>query len=124
MNSNVRDCLVIDFESLITALELPDENDRHVLAAAVRCGADVIVTFNLKDFPAERLALYRIEALHPDEFLKYQLDLTPNIVCTAAKRHRASLKRIPKTVNKYLETLEAQGLVQTVSELRKFAELI
>ncbi len=124
MNSNVRDCLVTDFESLITALELPDENDRHVLAAAVRCGADVIVTFNLKDFPAERLALYRIEALHPDEFLKYQLDLTPNIVCTAAKRHRASLKRIPKTVNEYLETLEAQGLVQTVSELRKFAELI
>lgn len=85
---------------------------------------DVIVTFNLKDFPAERLATYGIDPLHPDEFLKYQLDLAPNVVCTAAKRHRASLKRSPKTVDEYLETLEAQGLVQTVSELRKFAELI
>jgi hypothetical protein len=43
---------------------------------------------------------------------------------TAAKRHRASLKKYPKTVIEYLETLESLGLVQTVAELRKFSELI
>jgi predicted nucleic acid-binding protein len=46
MDANVRDALVTDFESLIPSLNLPDKDDRHVLAAAIRCSADVIVTFN------------------------------------------------------------------------------
>jgi predicted nucleic acid-binding protein len=124
MDAHVRDCLVTGFEDLIPAINLPDANDRHVLAAAIRAGADVIVTFNQKHFPAASLQPYGIETLYPDEFLKYQLDLAPNIICTAAKRHRASLKNKPKTVTEYLETLNAQGLAQTVAELRKFAELI
>jgi hypothetical protein len=124
MNSHVRDCLVTGYESLIEAVTLPDPDDRHVLAAAIRAGADLILTFNLKDFPEEALRPYGIESQHPDDFLMLQLDLAPNIVCAAAKRHRASLKNPPKDVEGYLVTLEAQGLVQTVSGLSKFAELI
>ncbi len=124
MDAHVRDCLVTGYETLIDAVTLPDPDDRHVLAAAIRAGADVIVTFNLKDFAEEALAPYGIEAQHPDEFLTFQLDLAPNIVCAAAKRHRASLKKPPKTVEEYLATLEAQGLAQIVSGLRRFAELI
>lgn len=124
MNAHVRDCLVTGYETLIPALSLPDPEDRHVLAAAIRAGADLIVTFNLKDFPSDSLAHYGIEAQHPDEFLKNQLDLAANIVCAAAKRHRASLRKPPKNAEEYLTTLEAQGLAQTVSGLRKFAELI
>jgi hypothetical protein len=76
----------------------------------------------LRDRPD--LKPYGIEAQHPDDFLTFQLDLAPNIICAAAKRHRASLKNPPKDVGEYLATLEAQGLTQTVSSLRKFAELI
>ena len=124
MNAHVRDCLVTGYESLIPALTLPDPDDRHVLAAAIRAGADLIVTFNLKDFPAGALAPYGIKARHPDEFLQLQLDLAVNIVCAAAKRHRASLRNPPKDVDAYLATLEAQGLAQTVAALRRFGELI
>lgn len=124
MNAHVRDCLVTGYEPLIDAITLPDPDDRHVLAAAIRAGADLIVTFNLKDFPEEALKPYGIEAQHPDDFLIFQLDLAPNIVCAAAKRHRASLKNPPKDVEEYLLTLGAQGLAQTVSGLRQFAELI
>jgi predicted nucleic acid-binding protein len=124
MNANVRDCLVTGYEPLIDAVMLPDPNDRHVLAAAIRAGADLIVTFNLKDFPEKDLKPYGIEAQHPDDFLMFQLDLAPNIVCSAAKRHRASLKNPPMNVDEYLANLESQGLVQTVSSLRNFAELI
>jgi predicted nucleic acid-binding protein len=44
MNAAVRDCLVTGYEPLIGAVELPDPDDRHVLAAAIRARAQVIVT--------------------------------------------------------------------------------
>jgi len=65
MNAHVRDCLVADYEDLIPLLTLPDADDRHVLAAAIRSNADVIVTFNLGDFPPEALTKWGIEAQHP-----------------------------------------------------------
>ncbi len=124
MNAHVRDCLVTGYEDLIEALTLPDPNDRHVLAAAIRSGADVIVTANLADFPADVLEKYGIEAQHPDEFIMHQLDFAPNLVCSAAKKQRESLKKPALTVEQYLESLERQGLAQTVAALRPFAELI
>ena len=62
MNSHARDCLVTGYERLINAVTLPDPDDRHVLAAAIRAGADIIVTFNLNDFPEKYLMPYGIEA--------------------------------------------------------------
>jgi predicted nucleic acid-binding protein len=124
MNANVRDCLVTDYEDLIPVLTLPDNDDCHVLAAAIRSGADVIVTYNLADFPPKTLAKWGITPQHPDEFIFHLIDLAAPLVCFAAKRHRESLKNPPKTVDEYLGTLERQGLAQTVSELRRFADLI
>jgi hypothetical protein len=124
MNARVRDCLVTGYQSLISAITLPDPKDRHVLAASIKSGADMIVTYNLKDFPEECLAPYGIEAAHPDDFVNYQLDFAPNIVCAAAKRHRESLKKPQKSVADYLESLERQGLTQTVSGLKQYAALI
>lgn len=124
MNANVRGCLVTGYESLIEAVTLPDPEDRHVLAAAIRSGADVIVTFNLRDFPDDILQPLGLEAQHPDDFLSFQLDLAPGIVCTALKRIRARLKNPPRTSADYLDTLEQQGLPQFVSNLRAFEELL
>lgn len=124
MNGHVRDCLVTGYEDLIETLELPDPDDRHVLAAAIRAGADVIVTTNLADFPGEVLARYAIEAQHPDEFIMHLLDLAPDLVCSAAKKQRESLKRPPMTVEQYLASLERHGLARTVAALRQFADAI
>ena len=110
MNAYVRDALVDGHQSLIPALELPDPDDRHVLAAAIKCGADLIITFNLDDFPDHALASYGLGACHPDPFLVDQLNLDAERVCMAMKQHRASLKKRPKTVEEYLATLEEQGL--------------
>ena len=124
MDTNIRDCLVTGYETLIPALTLPDPDDRHVLAAAIASGADLIVTYNLRDFPEERLSPFGIEALHPDDFVVCQIDLAAPLVCATVKRHREELRRPPKTVAEYLATLERQGLPQTVAALRKYAELI
>lgn len=81
MNGNVRDCLVTGYEALISTLELPDPDDRHVLAAAIRSSSSVIVTFNLNDFPAQALAPYCVEAIHPDEFVSQLIDFKKAAVC-------------------------------------------
>ncbi len=119
MDKHAIDALVIGYEDLIPGLQLPDPNDRHVLAAAIRGQANVIVTMNLRDFPSDVLAAFGIEAQHPDEFILHLLDVAPGSVVAAAENHRQSLKNPPKTVSEYLETLERQGLTQTVSVLRE-----
>lgn len=120
MDAHVRDCLVEGYESLIPSLELPDEDDRHVLAAAIVAGADVIVTFNLKDFPDDTLQAYGIEAQHPDAFVAHLIDLAPSRVCSAVASIRARLRNPPKTVTEYIDKLEQQQLPQTASALRTF----
>lgn len=124
MNAHVRDCLVTDYEGLIPALQLPDPDDRHVLAAAILGRAEVIVTLNLKDFPAETLAHFGIEAQHPDEFVSHLLDLDAGAVCLAVKRQRESLKKPPKTAEELLAAFEQCGLPQTVARLREFVALL
>jgi len=124
MNVNVPGSLVTGYEEIIPTVSLPDPDDRHVLAAAIRAGAGVIVTFNLRDFPAEALRPHHITARHPDDFLATQFDAEPDAICLAARRQRAGLKNPPKTVDEYLSTLEAQGLPQTVARLRTRAERI
>ena len=124
MNATVRDCLVTDYEVLIEALELPDPNDRHVLAAAIRGHADVIVTSNLKHFPADTLHRYGLEAQHPDQFITHLLHLAPTTVYQAVKLQRDALNNPPRTAEELLETLEKQGLVQTVAHLRRAIALL
>lgn len=124
MDAAVPDCLVTGFEGLIESLELPDPNDRHVLAAAIRCGAQIIVTKDLKDFPSEILEQYGIEAQHPDEFLDYQFGLRPNLVVRAAKEQRKRWKNPPLAAEEYLERLSSQGLVVTAEKLGDYLDLI
>lgn len=122
MNSHVRDCLVTGYEYLIPALELPDPDDRHVLAAAIKGSADSIVTFNLSDFPPATLDLYEIEAQHPDDFICDLIDLKPALVRAAAETCRQRLKNPTKPIDEYLDTLLKQGLSVSVSRLRELYE--
>lgn len=120
MNANVRDSLVAGFEYLIPSIELPDPEDRHVVAAAIHSGASLIVTFNLKDFPTDALKPYNLAAQHPDDFIVDLLDLHPASVLEAAASHRRSLKNPPKSADEYLDTLLAQGLTQSVAVMRQW----
>lgn len=120
MDKHVEDALVTGYEDLIEGLHLPDPDDRHVLAAAIRGRVDVIVTRNAKDFPDDALKPFGIAAQHPDEFVVHLIDLAPGVVIEAARRHRESLKNPAKTVEEYLEMLEGEGLTETVAILRDY----
>jgi predicted nucleic acid-binding protein len=124
MNSALLDANVTDYAQHIPAITLPDPNDRHVVAAAIKGRADAIVTFNLKDFPAAALAPFNMEAIHPDDFITHQFDISEAAVIQAAAAISRRLKNPPKTGKDYLDTLLQQGLPKTVALLRPYETVI
>jgi len=113
----VPDCLVTGYARLVPSLVLPDPNDRHVLAAGIRAGAQCIVTKNLKDFPKEELSPYDIEATHPDDFVLGAIDLAPDLMASVVLEQAASLASPPRSVSDLLRILHAEGMVRTVGRL-------
>lgn len=122
MNEHILDSIVTGYERHIPSLVLPDPDDRHVVAAAMEAGCDVIVTFNLKHFPSSALESLHIEAQHPDEFISRMLDADTSVVCDTVRKQRLNLRNPPKSAEELLDTLEAQGLPRTVARLRENIE--
>ena len=113
----VADCLVTGHEPLIEGLVLPDPDDRRVLAAAIRCHAQVIVTQNLKDFPQDLLEPFGIEAQHPDLFVRHVVDLAPAQVAAVVEQQAAALANPPRTAADLLDGFSAD-LPRAVAALR------
>lgn len=124
MEESVEDAVVTGYEHRIAGLTLPDPNDRHVLAAAIHCGATIIVTKNLKDFPAEALAPLGIVALHPDAFMRYLIESNTDAVIEGVRSHRRDLVRPPRSPTEYLKALADQGLAETAKALEAHAQEI
>jgi predicted nucleic acid-binding protein len=116
MNNAVRDCLVTGYEPLIAGLTLPDPDDRHVLAAAIRAGAQLIVTDNLTHFPEAQLQPFGIAAQGPDEFLLGLVELNAGQMWEILDSISAALHR-PDTREGMLVRLKKNGLAETAREL-------
>jgi predicted nucleic acid-binding protein len=112
------DAMVTGYEAL-TGDMTNDPKDRHVLAAAVRAHAEVIVTFNVTDFPEAALKPYDVAAIHPDEFLLDQLDLYPRQTIEVLEQQAASYRREPTTVGRLLPLLDRTGLPKFAAEVRR-----
>ena len=124
MSRSIPNCLVKNYQPLIGMCELPDENDRHVLAAAIRCNAHAIVTANLADFPKHALIPYDIEVQHPDDFIVNQIDLSTAYAVTAIKAMRARMRNPAYTPSELLAAIERHQLPQTATYLRDWQALI
>ena len=109
------------YERFEQSIELPDPEDRHVVAAAIRCQAQIIVTFNLKDFPDSALQPLGLVAQHPDDFLEHLLDLFPQVVLEEVREQRLDLKNPPYSVEEHLDALAKQSLPKTVAILRGYS---
>jgi predicted nucleic acid-binding protein len=117
MNAALPAACVRGHETLIAGLSLPDPGDRHVLAAAIRSGAQTIVTFNLRDFPSDVLAGFDIEAKHPDDFLMNCIDISSSTVMQVITEQAADYWKPPFTVPELFSALRGQGLVQSIAKL-------
>lgn len=114
----------LERESLIPSLSLPDDNDRHVLAAAVAAQAAVIVTLNLSDFPESQLAPYGIRALHPDALLSELAYDVPDAFVAAIRHHRYALRNPVRTPDQYIASFVDNGLTQIAGWLDQFKDRI
>jgi predicted nucleic acid-binding protein len=124
MEEAIPDCLVSGYEHLIEGLQLPDPEDRHVLAAAIAGHADAIVTWNEKDFPREILDPFGIEIQTPDEFVLNQLMLEKVTALAALKRMRERLARPQYDAQALVALMEKRGLAQTAAHLLDVVALI
>lgn len=118
MIAAIPDCLVGGHEPLIEGLHLRDPEDRHVLAAAIASGAQVIVTAD-KDFTADDLAPWNIEAKHPDDFVLDQIDISDRMIWGCVQQIANSRLQRPETVDDVLTQLERSGLVRSAAALRR-----
>ncbi|MCJ1706516.1 PIN domain-containing protein [Microbacterium sp. VKM Ac-2923] len=109
MNEAFEDARVTGWETLVEGLELPDPNDRHVLAAAIRGRADVIVTENVRDFPASALSPLGLEAVRLDEFLLTQFDLGVPATVQIVHDQARAMGRPPVTAEQLLGRLARSG---------------
>lgn len=110
MTDSFPDATVTDWEAHEAAVTLPDSDDRHVVAVAIRGRADAIVTANLADFPAELLDPLGIGVVGPDEFLLDQLDLAPRVVIEAIREQAEHTRRPPLTPTDLIARLARCGV--------------
>ena len=106
------------YERHIASISLPDADDRHVVAVGMQVEAEVIVTFNLRDFPRRVLEPHGLKAIHPDAFVLSLYEAHPDQVLQVMHTHRTSLRRPAKSSAEYLAILAKVGLAQTVAALR------
>ncbi|GHF53904.1 putative nucleic acid-binding protein [Deinococcus metalli] len=118
MRQALPDATVQADEAVTTRLVLPDPGDRHVLAASLGAGADVLVTWNLRHFPAAVLEPHGLEAVTPDELVSRHLDAAAVETRAAVEALRQSLRRPPYSWTALVDRLEAVGLTATAHRLR------
>lgn len=110
MKAALPDANVVNYQTLITGLSLPDPDDRHVLAAAIATKASAIVTWNLKDFPAADLEPHGVASISPDEFLMGLHTKSPNALFASVARARQNLRKTMLSADDFINALEYQGL--------------
>jgi len=112
MNSYFTEANVVEFEQHIPTVQLPDPDDRHVVACAIQCEATIIVTKNLKDFPAEELEKFNITAQHPDDFICDLIELDKKTAQKALNKQLSTLKNPPQTKEELLATFRKNDLIK------------
>ena len=118
------EALVENYSVLIGGLDLPDKDDRHVLACAIQTKASVIVTENLKDFPEDVLQLYDIVAIGLDDFIADILDMAGSEAIAAIRKMRERFGNPKLDADELILRIEKLGLTQTANILTEYRELL
>lgn len=117
MDAALPGALVTGYEAMIPTVALPDPEDRHVAAAAIVAGARVIVTWNMRDFPAAALQKYRLQAQTPDIFLAHLYNEIPALVIEVVAKARRNLRRSKISAEEFVQALRQQRLMRFATQI-------
>lgn len=119
MNETFPGARVENFESIEAGLLLPDEDDNHVLAAALRGRGQAVVTANIRDFPRDYLDSMDIEAISPDDFLLNQLDLATRPVLDSIVEQAQATRSPSRSIEEVLVSISRAGAPNFADEVLK-----
>jgi predicted nucleic acid-binding protein len=119
MKSVLPEADVANYRPLVAGPKLPDPDDRHVLAAAIAGKASIIVTWNLKDFPAGDLSPYGVTSKSPDDFLTDLHAAFPEALISSVASARRNLRKTTPTAKAFVDALEQGGLKALSTILRQ-----
>ena len=117
MNAALPSATVTAYQDVISSIALPDADDRHVVAAAITSGASVIVTWNVRDFPAAELRRHQLQSLTPDIFLAGLYAQAPDAMIAVVLRARHNLRKSKVSAEDFVEALRRQKLVRFTSKI-------
>lgn len=117
MNEAFPEATVSHYLHLLDSIDLPDRDDRHIVAAAVHSKAEVIVTNNLKDFPLTSLNKFDLQAQHPDIFIYDLMNKNPDKALKAFQQQVSNLRKPPMKQEHVIENLRNVGLGKTAEFL-------
>lgn len=104
----------------VDELDMPDEDDRHVLAAAVSARAAILCTNNVRDFPADVMAAVQIELLTADDLLSRLVTSTPRRMLAA---HRSTVEHLPGATDRSTITaLRRANAIRTAEAIKAVLE--
>ena len=119
MNEALPTAMVSGYEDRIPVVSLPDPNDRHVVAAGAAAGASLILTWNLRHFPAKELKKFALRRETPDVFLSRLYDEAHGLMIGSLANARRNLTRSLVPASDFIAILDNQGLVQLAKRVRK-----
>jgi len=112
MNDALPGAMVTGYQRHILAVTLPDPDDRHVVAAGIASGATIILTWNLRDFPAREMKKHGLRTQTPDAFLVDLCDLAPDLIVASLANARRNLSKTRVSASDFINILKNQGLIQ------------
>ncbi len=118
MNDALPGATVIGYEDLIPMVSLPDPDDRHVVAAAIVARASVILTWNLRDFPATALKKYGLHRQTPDAVLAELYDQSPDLTAGSLANARRNLNKSRVSASDFIDILDNQKLKNLAKRVR------
>jgi hypothetical protein len=118
MNDALPGATVSRYEDLIPTVNLPDLDDRHVVAAAIATGASIILTWNLRDFPVTALKKYGLRRQTPDAFFADIYDQAPDLAVGSLANARRNLNKSRVSASDFVDILNNQKLGQLAKRVR------
>jgi PIN domain-containing protein len=119
MNDALPDATVTGYRAHLEAITLPDPDDRHVVAAAIKAGASVILTWNLRDFPTKELKNHGLVRQTPDVFLTDLYDKAPDLALASLANARRNLSKTRVSAPDFIDILKNQKLTQLATRAAK-----